>query len=263
MKSYDEETGVWALELDSTTGLPNKATVGAALANGSYPASIQVDHLTFFALTDSVPACESDVNINLTGDTIPDGGLVIRLFSRDIEESGTVFAGQTISIPAAEARSLGIGASTKATVRLRDIEGNIWGTSFDEVTESSEVSICGDVTVNLTNPAPDTISELVNAVAVCSNDETVTVPLTGALVKYRADVTKPFRVALGNGEGGYNLTGLVSGTEYTVALSATVNGSAVSASDTITADGTTDPAINVPVTCAGGTGTGGTGGSGG
>jgi hypothetical protein len=247
VKSFDEDEGFWKVE-------PNKAIVGAEGDKG-FPATLSVDHLTFFAVTDGVAACAQPINITLTGDAIPAGGLQVRIFSSDLDVSGPVRPGEELSLTAAEAKALGIAANATAAVRVRDFEGNVWGET------DGEVPFCGDVSLALENPV-QTVDENLAITAVCSNDTTVTAALTGALVKYRLDATKPYRVAPGNGDGTYSLTALVSGSEYSVLVDTNLDAVSELQTTTITADGTAEE-LDVSLTCAGGTGTGGTGGSGG
>jgi hypothetical protein len=248
VKSFDEDEGVWKVE-------PNKAFVGPAGPKG-FPAELMVDHLTFFAVTDGVAACNQDININYSGDTIPATGLIVRLFSSDLDITGLLRAGTTSeTLTAAEAKAIGIAANATAAVRVRDADGNVWAET------DGEVAFCGDVNLTLANPV-QTVDENLTITAVCSNDTTVTTALTGALVKYRADATKPFRVAPGNGNGTYTMSGLVSGTEYSVVVDTNLAGVDGLQTTTITGDGTGE-SLDVSLTCAGGTGTGGTGGSGG
>jgi hypothetical protein len=138
---------------------------------------------------------------------------------------------------------------------VRDADGNIWAET------DGEVEFCGDVALTLANPV-ELVDESLTITAVCSNDTTVTTPLTGALVKYRADAARPYRIAAGNGNGTYSLVNMVSGTEYSVLVDTRLDGVDGLQTTTITADGTGED-LNVSLTCAGGTGTGGTGGSGG
>jgi hypothetical protein len=248
VKSFDEDEGFWEVE-------PNKAIVGPEGPKG-FPAEFLVDHLTFFAVTDGVAACNQPINITYGGDAVPSSGLFVRIFSNDIDLNGFIRAGTTEeSLTAAEAKSLGIAANATAAVRVRDADGNIWAET------DGEVEFCGDVALTLANPV-ELVDENLTITAVCSNDTTVTTPLTGALVKYRADATRPYRIAAGNGNGTYSLLNMVSGTEYSVLVDTRLDGVDGLQTTTITADGTGED-LNVSLTCAGGTGTGGTGGSGG
>ena len=247
VKSFDEDEGIWKVE-------PNKAIVGAEGAKG-YPATLAVDHLTFFAVTDGVAACNQDINISLTGDAIPAAGLSLRIFSSDLDVSGVVRPGDSLTLTAAEAKGLGIAANATAAMRVRDFEGNVWGAT------DGEVAFCGDVSLALTNPV-QTVDENLTITAVCSNDTTVTAALTGALVKYRLDATKPYRVAPGNGDGTYTLSALVSGSDYSVVVDTNLAGVADLQTTTITGDGTGE-SLDVSLECNTGTGSGGSGGSGG
>jgi hypothetical protein len=248
VKSFDEDEGVWKVE-------PNKAFVGPAGPKG-FPAELMVDHLTFFAVTDGVAACNQDINISYSGDTIPATGLIVRLFSSDLDITGLLRAGTTSeTLTAAEAKAIGIAANATAAVRVRDADGNVWAET------DGEVAFCGDVNLTLANPV-QTVDENLTITAVCSNDTTVTTALTGALVKYRADATKPFRVAPGNGNGTYTMSGLVSGTEYSVVVDTNLAGVDGLQTTTITGDGTGE-SLDVSLACNTGTGSGGSGGSGG
>jgi hypothetical protein len=245
VKSFDEDTGVWLIE-------PNNAVVGAA--NGDiFPAEFKVDHLTTFAVTDRVPACKEETVISFTGDAVPAGvNLNVRLRTRDLTETFTSRGGATVTITPAQAKRSGISANVRATSwRVRDADRNTWG----EVV-SNDVVCGGTVTIPVTNPIPETVDETLELVAECSNDTTVTTALTGALVKYRLDATKPFKSAPGNGDGTYNLSGMVSGSSYAVEIDTrldTAESRVVSTS--ITADGTTET-VRVPLACSTGTGAG-------
>lgn len=249
VKSYNEEEGFWRIE-------DNKAIVGAEGPRG-FPAILAVDHLTFFALTDGAAACDQPVNLTFNGDEIPASNLIVRLFSSDVEATFTARASDNpLAFTAAEAKGLGIAANAKAAVRVRDADGNVWGET------PGEVPVCADVVITLENPIAEAFDETLTVTAVCSNDTTVTTALAGALVTYRADATKPYLVAPGNGDGTYSLTNLPSGTEYNVVVDTNLAGVSELQTTTITADGTGEN-LDVLLTCAGGTVTGGTGSSGG
>lgn len=245
VKSFDEDTGVWAIE-------PNNAVVGAA--NGSvFPAAFEVDHLTTFAVTDQVPVCNADTTIVFAGDAVPaNTTLTARLISRDVTANFSSTGGESIVVSASAAKTAGISASlVSESWVVTDTDRNQWGTLVQ-----SEV-VCGStVTISLTNPVPETVDETLQLTAVCSNDTTVTTALSGALVKYRLNETKPYRVGSGNGDGTYSLVSLLSGESYAVLIDPRLDSAESSAiTGTITADGTTET-IEVAVTCSTGTGAG-------
>ena len=201
VRSYDEQTLTWKTE-------ENNAIVGAAVGD-TFPAALEIDHLTFFALTDAVAACESDINFSFSGDDVPASGL--KLIVRSNEYSSTNFFSQAdttsaafSTLTAAEAKSLGITADTNASVKVKDFDGNVWYTS------AGDISLCGaSIDIVLDNPVV-TVNENLSLTLSCSNDETVSSPLQNAVVSYRKNTSSPSVVAVEGEAGVYSLVSLDS-----------------------------------------------------
>ena len=201
VRSYDEQTLTWKTE-------ENSAIVGAAIGD-TFPAALEIDHLTFFALTDAVAACESDINFSFSGDDVPASGL--KLIVRSNEYSNTDFFSQAdttnaafSTVTAAEAKSLGITADTNASVKVKDFDGNVWYTS------AGDISLCGaSIDIVLDNPVV-TVNENLSLTLSCSNDETVSSPLQNAVVSYRKNTSSPSVVAVEGEAGVYSLVSLDS-----------------------------------------------------
>lgn len=231
LSSQNEETGVWTKETE-------KVTVGALSSDNTYyNASFQTDHLTFFAATTEEAACTTPVRVLVQGDSVPASGLTAVLRSSDTSFEANIPAGSTDAtvVSAAQASEKGIVEDTTARVFVKDAEGNIWFNS------ETEVAVCGDVSVTLENPV-ELVSESFDITAQCSNDDTVTVGASGALVTYKQG-NKASKKATGNGEGSYTLNDLVSGQEYSV--TATFTGALASVDTqtfTVTADGENESA---------------------
>ncbi|MFC0118450.1 hypothetical protein ACFFK7_11075 [Pseudoalteromonas xiamenensis] len=240
LSSYNEDTAKWSRET-------NKATVGEMVGTSSYKVNFTTNHLTFFAVSDAAPSCQSDMGVTISGDAVPAGGLYVNVSSVDAGVGGYLKPGATSAtfIAASVAQYYGISAGATAKVTIRDTSGNVWYTS------GTEVAVCGFLPVTLTNPV-QTVSETFNLSTVCSNDATVTKPLSGATVTYSLP-NKAASVASGSG-GAYTLANLVQGSTYNVSINPRLAGVAPT-SATITADGTAESAT-VSVACA--TSTGGT-----
>ncbi len=201
VRSYDEQTLTWKTE-------ENNAIVGAAVGD-TFPAALEIDHLTFFALTDAVAACESDINFSFSGDDVPASGL--KLVVRSNEYSNTDFFSEADTtdvafntVTAAEAKSLGITADTNASVKVKDFDGNVWYTS------AGDISLCGaSIDIVLDNPVV-TVNENLSLTLSCSNDETVSSPLQNAVVSYRKNASSPSIVAVEGEAGVYSLVSLDS-----------------------------------------------------
>eukprot|EP00764_Aduncisulcus_paluster_P010555 gnl/Carplike_NY0171/3714_a5015_284.p1 GENE.gnl/Carplike_NY0171/3714_a5015_284~~gnl/Carplike_NY0171/3714_a5015_284.p1 ORF type:complete len:530 (-),score=93.35 gnl/Carplike_NY0171/3714_a5015_284:256-1845(-) len=225
--SQNEDTGVWTTETQ-------QAEVKDLIADGSfYNASFETDHLTFFSVVDSQPSCSSDMRL-LLSEPAPAAGLYVTMASADAGVGGYIRANSSeiTLIRASSASFYGISADATAKVTVRDAAGNVWFAS------EGEVPVCGDVNVTLTSPV-DYVDETLSLTAQCSNDEDVSIPASGALVKYSLS-GKAKKVARPTGEAGqYSLASLVSGEEYTVTVK--YKDTLKSIGDktyTITADGT-------------------------
>lgn len=230
VRSYDEQTLTWKTE-------ENNAIVGAADGD-IFPAALEIDHLTFFALTDAVAACESDINFSFSGDDVPETGL--KLIVRSNEYSNTDFFSQADTtsaafntLTAAEAKSLGITADTNASVKVKDFDGNVWYTS------AGDISLCGaSIDIVLDNPVV-TVNENLSLTLSCSNDETVSSPLQNAVVSYRKNTSSPSVVAVEGEAGVYSLVSLDSSLEsYLVKIN--TRGESGIVNTTINPDGTNE-----------------------
>jgi len=258
VRSYDDEAKIWSTEA-------NAATVGA-LDGDIYPANFEVDHLTFFALTDPVPVCEDDVNFSFSGDAIPDNLLVMSIQSEDINQSDLLAADDSAGVvlsatgdkflPLSEntaqsgagAKLLGLSVNAAATVTVKDLSGNTW---FDS---GQKVALCGEtISVALDNPV-QAVDENLAVSLVCSNDTIVTTALVNAVVTYRKDANSAAIVAVEGAAGSYALTGLDSSlSEYLVTVDSRT--AAGVKSTTITPDGT-DESLEISLSCSVATGTG-------
>ena len=245
VRSYDEQTLTWKTE-------GNNAIVGAAVGD-TFPAALEIDHLTFFALTDAVPVCDNDINFSFSGDDVPASGL--KLIVKSNEYSNTVFFSQADTsdadfntVTVAEAKVLGVTAVTSATVKVKDFDGNVWYSS------AGVIALCGaSIDVVLDNPV-EAENENLAINLVCSNDETVTSPLANAVVTYRKDASSPSIVAAQSDAGVYGLVGLDSSlSSYLVKINTRGDSGVVDTS--VTPDGA-DEVFNIDITCDQTTGSG-------
>ena len=246
LSSYDEDTGVWTDE-------ENDATIGAFdEATNSFPASFEIDHLTFFALTRTTPGCTNDMIVNFSGDPVPAAGLLVTETSSDASASGYAPGGSTSLTILTGDLALRYGVSAEATARVRvfDFSNNIW---FDSVTE---VPVCGTVEATLSEPV-QYVNETLNVTATCTNDTTVSVPVVAAVTRYALSGFSA-TTAVNLGSGAYQLSDLVQGSTYNVSINprfSDLDGPVATQTTTITADGTAE-SFTIPVRCAGGTGAG-------
>ncbi|OHU90665.1 MULTISPECIES: hypothetical protein [Pseudoalteromonas] len=207
--SYDEVTGMWAKETV-------EATVGTANTDGTYPASFETDHLTFFAIGNNVPVCTAGLTLNVTGD-IPARGLAVSISSSDGTIGSYTRSATKHVIPASSASRFGIAQNATAHVRLYDYSGNNWYTS------DGEVPICGNVNVNIGSDV-ETFDKNVTLVGTCAADSTVTANLSGSIVTYAKD-GKAAALAESMGESTFKLEGVEVGANYKVR--ATIRGAKV------------------------------------
>lgn len=240
LASYNEDTGIWQQE-------PNKATITSMNADGSYNASFSTDHLTFFSVNKSAPVCEAGVNVVITSGTVPRRGLAVSIASTDGSASSFIRQGQTsrLLIPPSISTRYGISKDATATVRVYDHTGSEWF-------KQSNVSICGNVNLDLDNPI-ETFDNILTLEGVCSSDNTKQVDLSGAIVTYAKHGKAASLASRGTQASTFDLTGLQVGADYKVRV--TVRGVKVSdggqsrsfdftnvqESDTLTAQ--------VPITC--------------
>ncbi|MFC3031497.1 hypothetical protein ACFOEE_03035 [Pseudoalteromonas fenneropenaei] len=235
ISSYDETTAKWTNE---TT----KATIGAKNeANNTFNATFATNHLTFFSLNRSVPTCPTNIRALLSGSAVPSRGLAITLNTTDATVSSYLRPGSTEKLLLSQGIISRYSISSDATARVRvyDLDGNVWFT-----TGSTEVNVCGDIPITLTNPNATPVNETFNVIAVCSNDTTKTTPITGAVVQYRLP-NKGYSTATGGEGGAYSLTNLTQGSTYEVKVNTRLAGIQTA---TITADGTAET-MNVSLTC--------------
>ena len=245
VRSYDEQTLTWKTE-------GNNAIVGAAVGD-TFPAALEIDHLTFFALTDAVPTCDDDINFSFSGDDVPASGL--KLIVKSNEYSNTDFFSQADTsdaafktVTVAEAKGLGVTAATSASVKVKDFDGNVWYSS------AGDIALCGaSIDVVLDNPI-EAENENLAINLVCSNDETVTSPLANAVVSFRKDASSPSIVAVQGDAGVYGLVGLDSSlSSYLVKVNTRGDSGVVDTS--VTPDGA-DEVFNIDIACDEATGSG-------
>lgn len=244
LSSQNEETGKWTQETE-------KVTVASDV--GSFTTS----HLTFFVGSSSAAVCGSPITFNFSGDAMPNSGLRLNIISDDVNTTTTV-KGSSYTISQAKLSKNGVSADATAIVQLTDVEGNVWYDSDNELALCTE-GVGQTIAPTLANPVTYS-SETLEIRAVCSNDSTVSIGASGALVKYSRS-GKGVKVAKGNGEGSYALNNMQNGETYNVTVKYRGSLSSIpAAAFTITADGTNETRSESLV-CP--TSTGGTGGTGG
>jgi hypothetical protein len=243
--SQNEDTGVWTTESE-------KLVVGNLVAaENYYNASFATDHLTTFAPVTSSPSCTSAMRILTSGDAIPADGLYVDVSSASISFANKLKANDPVFVEQNKLSKRGIATDTTANLTITDSNGTVWFKT------TSEVDLCGDI--NATLAGPTVINETLSLVAQCSNDTSLTVSASGALVKYSL-AGKSKKVATDEGEGSYALINLLENSTYNVSV--TYKDSLASLGTivyTITADGT-DEAQTESIICD--TTTGATGGTG-
>jgi hypothetical protein len=247
--SQNEDTGLWAIE-------PEKLVVGNLVeAENYYNASFETDHLTTFTGVATGENCAVPMRILTSGSAMPADGLFVEVLSADAGFSKKLKSNNPILVKQNKMQAIGIANDTTANLVITDTNNTVW---FET---TSEVALCGDI--NATLAGPTVVDETLSLVAQCSNDTSVTVGASGALVKYNLD-GKSNKVAKDEGEGAYALSNLLEGSTYDVTV--TYKGSLASLGTktyTITADGTGETQTE-SITCDTATGgSGGTGASGG
>ncbi|MBA6291990.1 hypothetical protein H4J58_17850 [Colwellia sp. MB3u-70] len=245
--SQNEDTGVWTTE-------SQKLVVGDLVAaNNYYNTSFAIDHLTTFAGVKESATCTVPVRILTTGDAMPADGLYVDVSSDGVNFSKKLKANNPIFVKLNKLSKRGIAVDTKANLVITDSSDTVW---FET---AEEVNLCGDINATLAGPA--VVNETLSLVAQCSNDTSLTVAASGALVKYSL-TNKSKKVAKDQGEGTYALRNLLEGSTYNVTVK--YKGSLASLGTkayTITADGT-DETQTESIVCDTATGsTGSTGGS--
>lgn len=246
LQSYDEDTGVWTDE-------ESDVTVGELNADSNtFPASFEIDHLTFFAVTTPATACANDIVANFSGSAVPTTGLFIKASSSDASFDKYIPSGSSsvTVIDADRAGRLNIISTATARVRVRDVSDFIW---YDS---NTEVAVCGAIPVALTQPNT-LISENVTVTATCSNDTSVVTNVNGAFVSYGLQGKTPIP-AEEQGSGVYTLHDLVQGSTYDVIIDpriSDVNGTVAGRVISIVADGS-DDAFDFSIQCSTGTGAG-------
>ncbi len=245
--SYDERSGQWQNENQTVTVGPLNA------GTGSHTAAFNTDHLTFFALTRSTPACTQDMVVTFDGASVPAAGLLVTETSSDASASGYVPGGATSLrlLTGDLAARYGVSAEATARVRAFDFANNSWADTV------SEVPVCG--TVNLTLQEPVTyVSETLNLTATCTQDTTVSVPVVAGVVRYALSGLSA-TTAVNLGAGAYQLSDLVQGATYNVSIAprfSDLNGAVATQTTTISADGTSE-SFSIPISCATATGAAG------
>jgi hypothetical protein len=244
VRSFDSETLVWTTE-------ENPAVVGD-LSDGLYPANLQIRHLTIFALTDPVAACNSAIEFVITGD-IPNSGLQMFVSSNDLEETVSIKSASTI-ITADEAKASGFVADVNKLyqVKVTDYSGNTWYESDDGL------SLCGNTNeIEINNPV-EVVDETLSIDLVCSTGSGIRSRLKNAVVSYRIDeVSVPF-VASEISDGVYSLEQLDSSkSAYQVTINTRIDAGIVTTS--VNPDGN-DESYDIETECdevtGAGTGTG-------
>ncbi len=252
LQSYDEDTGVWTDE-------DNDAVVGALDdASNTFPATFEIDHLTFFAVTTSTPACTSDIVANFTGDPVPTTGLFFKAFSEDASFDVFIPGATTSQVlfSADRASSFNIASTATARVRVRDVSDFVW---YDS---STEVAVCGAIPATLVQPNT-LVEETFTVTATCSNDSTVVSAISGGFVTYNLEGKTPIP-AQDNGDGTYSLADMVQGSEYIITVDPRIsdtNGTVPVPPERriIAGNSESDPedyVLDLSISCAGGTGAG-------
>ena len=240
VRSFDSDTLVWTTEDDN-------AVVGE-LEDGLYPVNFQVDHLTIFAISDSVSACNSAINFTMTGDTIPEAGLLLTISSDDTEKKISVTS-ESVEISAEDAKTSGVAGDVNAfyQVKIEDYYGNVWD-------EKEIAGLCGSSnTLDLDNPI-QTVNETLSVNLVCTQDNLRKVPLKNALVTYRKDSNSVVSVASQTSPGVYALSQLdQSANKYSVTIDTRT--SAGIKTKNIDPDGKNE-SHNIEIECSEVTGTG-------
>lgn len=83
VRSYDTETETWTTELDGAVTVSPKE-------GNLYPVAVTVDHLTIFAITAEVTACENNAAISFTGSAVPETGLELVVEAGDLRQTYAV-----------------------------------------------------------------------------------------------------------------------------------------------------------------------------
>ena len=247
VRSFDSDTLVWTTE-------ENPAVVGN-LSDGLYPANLEIDHLTIFALADPVAACNSAIEFVMTGDTVPESGLQMFISANDIEETVSIKSASAI-ISADEAKASGFVADVNKLyqVKVTDYTGNTWYESDDGL------SLCGNTNAIALNNPIQVVNETLSVNLVCNNDALITAPLENGIVIYRKDLSSATLVASESSDGVYSLEQLDSSqSAYQVTIDTRIDAGIVTTS--VTPDGN-DESYTIEVECDIATGTGtGTGSS--
>ncbi|MFT6919083.1 MAG: hypothetical protein ACJA2G_001718 [Cognaticolwellia sp.] len=249
VSSYSNSEGKWIIE-DSPATLGGLNTV-----NNTFPGSFLTDHLTYFSFLGAAPSCDQGFSVQTSGDAIPSQGLTLKISTSKFNSS--------FPMKVTNAQYLApfkFAASAVAKITVRDADANVWYTTLNDVTASVpgfEV-LCGTANITLTAPAVPTVDEVLTVNSICSNDTTVSVPITNAAVTYNQLGRAPNSATV-TGDGGYNLIGLVQDATYSVTINPRFrdsNGVQVpTQTTTITADQTNE-SFDVSAVCAVGTGLG-------
>jgi hypothetical protein len=244
VSSYSSSQGKWIVE-EST------ATLGELNTDtDTFPGTFATDHLTYFSFVKPAQSCTQGFTVQTSGDAIPSQGLTLKISS---SEFSTAF-----SMRVSNAQYLApskFADSAAAKIIVTDADANIW---YATASVPGVEALCGTANITLTAPAVPTVDEVLTVNSICSNDSTVTAPITNAAVTYNQTGRAP-NTATVTGDGGYNLIGLVQDATYNVTINPRFkdsNGDQVPAqTTTITADQTNE-SFDVSAVCARGTGAG-------
>jgi len=231
LASFDEDTGAWSNET-------NKATVGAFnTTTKTSPASFMTDHLTVFVTSIDQALCTIPTTVTYSGDTIPAGGLTITASASDIAPVGLpVLASDTTTT----FHGVNVAENGTADFTVTDANGGVW---FET---ASEVAVCGEVAVTLTNPVQTAPVNEAFALTFSCDNFTETGTIENAVVKYGL-AGKSTVGAAETAAGSYALADLIEGSTYNVTVDSRLKNAAI-ATFTITADGTDEAGV-VSLTC--------------
>jgi hypothetical protein len=243
VRSYDSDTLEWRTE-------ESLATAGA-LQGDVYPTTLQVNHLTIFALADSVAAINSPIDFEMTGDSVPESGLQMLISSDDLEKTVRIGSDSvTITLEDAVASGFVADANKLYQVTVTDYTGNTWYESVDGL-------LLGDGMSNslaLANPV-ETVDEALTVNRVCSDDASVFELIDNAIVTYSKDASSVTSRATESSAGVYALTQMDSSlSTYTVNIDTDQDG-VVDETTTVVPDGT-DESFDIETVCNETTGTG-------
>ena len=197
LASFDEGDGAWEIESSDI------AVSGQDTTTNTFSVTFNTDHLTQFAIFDTVATCIPTTNFVFFGATVPNTGLLLDIQTSNNLSLSKVVKGDFILLDE-------IGIDTDITYSVTDFNGNTWA-------ESTATDICGtDVGINLTLPS-GAVDETLTLEAVCEQDANITALRSAAFISYRiAQSGQAFLSATNNGDGTYDLPNLVLDENYEV-----------------------------------------------